>query len=48
MKMFFYKGLQKAYPDANYRDMSKFGHTMYCIMDLEGYVKDIEDIINKS
>ena len=48
MKMFFSKGLKKAYPDANYRDMSKYGHAMYCIMDPAGYVKDIEGLISKS
>ena len=46
MKMFFYKGLRKAYPQAHYRDMSKYGHAMYCIMDPKGYVKDIEKIIS--
>ena len=45
MKSFFYKGLRKAYPAANYRDMSKYGHAMYCIMDPKSYVKDIENII---
>ena len=46
MKSFFYKGLRKAYPAANYRDMSNYGHAMYCIMDPESYVKDIENIIS--
>ena len=46
MKMFFYKGLRKAYPQAHYRDMSKYGHAMYCIMDPKGYVKDIEKNIS--
>jgi len=48
MKMFFYKGLRKAYPQAHYREMSKYGHAMYCIMDPEGYVKDIEKILRKN
>lgn len=46
MKSFFYKGLRKAYPAAKYRDMSKYGHAMYRIMDPESYVKDIENIIH--
>ena len=41
------KGLRKAYPQAHYRDMSKYGHAMYCIMDPESYVKDIEKIIRR-
>ncbi len=45
MKSFFYKGLHRAYPAANYRDMSGYGHAMYCIMDPEGYVKDIDNIL---
>ncbi len=47
MKMFFYKGLRKAYPQAHYRDMSKYGHAMYCIMDPKSYVKDIEKILRR-
>jgi len=34
--------------DAVYRDVSKYGHAMYCIMDPEGYVKDIEKILRKN
>ena len=45
MKLFFYSGLRRAYPKANYRDMSEFGHAMYCIMNPAGYVNDIKAII---
>ena len=41
----YYRGLRKAHPAANYRDMSKYGHAMYCILDPKSYVKDIENII---
>ena len=47
MKMFFFKGLKEAFPKANYKDTTGYGHAMYAVEAPEQYVRELREIYSK-